>query len=488
MKPPGWVRDAIFYQIFPDRFARSGLVDVGARLDDWDVAPTFTGYKGGDLWGVRDRLDHLVDLGITAIYLNPIFQSAANHRYHTHDYYRVDPMLGGDEAFDALIATCHDLGMRVVLDGVFNHASRGFFQFSDIAEHQAKSAYVDWFGIHDFPIDPFDEASPAGYDAWWGLHALPKFNTDNEHVREFLWGVGEHWIERGADGWRLDVPNEITTEGFWEEFRRRVRRINPEAYITGEVWGAAQEWVGASGRFDAVMNYKLTTAIIAFAIGNRIDPATVLDNSDYDVTPGLNAAEFADRIDWMSSLYDDETRLAMLNLLDSHDTARILTIASGQADLVRLALVLLFVFPGAPCIYYGTEVGMEGGVDPDCRRGFPWDKTRWDSDTFHFVRELIQLRVAEPALRSPVVDRLGPAPGSGGGRTFLCQRGEGANRLLVAVNHADEPDVVPLEAGVLAPDAERLLGSASVKPAAGKKGGVKVQLAPRSFGIWRATL
>ncbi len=486
-RTPSWVRDAVFYQIFPDRFARSGRVDVGAKLEAWDAPPTFTGYKGGDLWGVIDQLDHLGELGVTALYLNPIFQSASSHRYHTHDYYRVDPLLGGDEAFDALLAASHDRGLRVVLDGVFNHASRGFFQFSDIAEHHEKSAYIDWFRIHEFPIDPYDEDSPASYDAWWGLHALPAFNTENPYVREFLWGVAEHWVRRGIDGWRLDVPNEITTPGFWEEFRRRVRAINPEAYITGEIWGTAEEWVGAADRFDGVMNYKLTTAIIAFVVGNRIDEATVLENPDYDVVPGLNAAEFADRIDWLIGLYDDETQLAMLNLLDSHDTARIRTIAGGQAELVHLALVFLFSFPGAPCLYYGTEIGMEGGVDPDCRRAFPTDPGSWDAETLGLVRDLIRLRSEEPALRSIQVERVGPEPGTHHGKTYVFARGEGDDRLVLAVNHADEADVVPLAAGVMSADAELLLGDAAVidppRPGVDSLG---LAFPPRSFGIWRA--
>jgi glycosidase len=476
---PDWVADAVFYQIFPDRFARSGRVDNGVRLEAWDAEPTFTGYKGGDLWGLADNLDHLVDLGVTAIYLNPIFQSASNHRYHTHDYFRVDPLLGGDEAFDALIAAAHARNIRVVLDGVFNHASRGFFQFSDIAEHQEKSAYVDWFRVREFPIRPYDEDTPASYDAWWGLHALPAFNTETEAVREFLWDVGTHWMERGIDGWRLDVPNEIATPGFWEEFRARVRAINPDAYIVGEIWSSAEEWVGSAGRFDGVMNYKLTTAIIAFAIGNRINPVGILNNYDYDVTPGLNAAEFADRIDWIHDIYDEQTQRAMLNLLDSHDTARIRTIADDDAELVSLALTLLFVFPGAPSIYYGTEVGLSGGPDPQCRRGMEWDPTKWDNDVYGLVKQLIALRATEPGLRSAGVERIGPRPDTNFGRTYVMARGAGADRLLIAVNHADEADDVPLPTEVLPADAQRIFGTA-------ERSATGLRMPPRSVGIWKA--
>ena len=233
---PDWVRDAIFYQIFPDRFARSLTVPKPRHLDEWGAPPTYHGYQGGDLIGVVEQLDYLVDLGVNAIYFTPIFQSASNHRYHTHDYEKVDPMLGGNAALRRLIDEAHARGIRVVLDGVFNHASRGFFQFHDILENGPDSAYLDWFTVNEFPLNAYDGEKAPSYKAWWGLPALPKFNTDYPEVREFLWGIGRKWIEFGIDGWRLDVPNEIDDDAFWREFRRRVRAGNPEAYIVGEVW------------------------------------------------------------------------------------------------------------------------------------------------------------------------------------------------------------------------------------------------------------
>ncbi|MBV8078200.1 MAG: alpha-glycosidase, partial [Planctomycetaceae bacterium] len=216
---PDWVRDAIFYQIFPDRFARSLTVPKPSLLDEWGAPPTYHGYQGGDLIGVIERLDYLVELGINAIYFTPIFQSASNHRYHTHDYEKVDPMLGGNDALRRLLDEAHARGIRVVLDGVFNHASRGFFQFHDILENGANSAYLDWFTVTSFPLYAYESDRPLGYKAWWNLPALPKFNTDTPAVREFLWGIGRKWIDFGIDGWRLDVPNEIDDESFWREFR-----------------------------------------------------------------------------------------------------------------------------------------------------------------------------------------------------------------------------------------------------------------------------
>ncbi|MFC6662298.1 alpha-amylase family glycosyl hydrolase [Deinococcus multiflagellatus] len=212
---------------------------------------------------MADKLDYIASLGVNAIYFCPVFQSAANHRYHTHDYYQVDPMLGGNAALRHLLDEAHARGIRVVLDGVFNHASRGFFQFNDLLEQGEGSAYRDWFHPSAWPLNAYDESKPANYAAWWGNRALPKFNTDTPAVREFLWDVAEHWIRFGIDGWRLDVPNEIDDDAFWQEFRRRVKAINPDAYIVGEIWGDAHRWL-AGDQFDAVMNYHFTRPCLAF--------------------------------------------------------------------------------------------------------------------------------------------------------------------------------------------------------------------------------
>src|SRR5579864_9341783 len=194
---PDWVQDAVFYQIFPDRFATSDRVLKPNNLEPWDSPPTLHGFKGGDLLGVAERLDYLTDLGITAIYFCPIFRSAANHRYHTHDYWQVDPILGGNDALATLLREAHDRGIRIVLDGVFNHASRGFFQFNHILENGPASPYIDWFTVLSWPLNPYGPADvPAGYASWWGIRDLPEFNTNTGAVREFLWGVGNHWIEQ----------------------------------------------------------------------------------------------------------------------------------------------------------------------------------------------------------------------------------------------------------------------------------------------------
>lgn len=269
---PAWVRDAVFYHIFPDRFARSERVAKPDNLLSWRSAPTSQGYHGGDLLGIVEHVDHLVDLGINAIYLTPIFQSASNHRYHTHDYYRVDPLLGGNQALRQLVDEAHAHNIRIILDGVFNHASRGLYQFNDILENGPHSPWLNWFHVNGWPVSAYDGQRPANYGSWVGNRALPKFNTDNPQVREFLIGVGEYWIrEYDIDGWRLDVPDQITTPGFWEEFRTRVRAANPEAYLVGELWHPVPEWVRGD-RFDATMNYVFAAATIAFMAGDRVMP------------------------------------------------------------------------------------------------------------------------------------------------------------------------------------------------------------------------
>ena len=421
---PDWVPDAVFYQIFPDRFATSGRLGKNLNLEPWESPPTPFGFKGGDLFGILEHLDHLHDLGVTAMYLNPIFASAANHRYHIYDYFHVDPLLGGNAAFRSLLDAAHTRNIRIILDGVFNHASRGFWQFHHTLENGAASPYVDWFhfdpdrlyGRRHFATHPDPEARAAlrsgigslkafGYKAWWDLPALPKFNTDTPAVREFLWNVATHWIQFGIDGWRLDVPTEIDDDAFWQEFRRRVKAVNPDAYLVGEIWHEAQRWLQGD-QFDAVMNYPLTKACLGFFGGEHLDMRETHRAGSYREVRSLTAPQFADRIDEILSLYDPAITAVQFNLLNSHDTPRFLTSVSDDKRALQLALLFLFTSPGAPCLYYGDEIGLPGRHDPDCRRAFPWDPARWDHELLAFVKKCIALRHAHPALRRGSYTRL----------------------------------------------------------------------------------
>ena len=396
---PDWVRNAIFYQIFPDRFAMSARVAKPRNLEAWDATPTHHGFKGGDLLGVVEHLDYLTDLGINAIYFNPVFQSAANHRYHTYDYYNIDPILGGNPAFRTLLDESHKRGIRVVLDGVFNHASRGFFQFHHLLENGPYSPYVDWFRVRAWPLNAYESALPPNYDAWWNMPALPKFNTENPDVREFLFSVGEYWIKFGVDGWRLDVPNEIDDDSFWEEFRTRVKEANPEAYIVGEIWGDASRWLQGD-QYDAVMNYLFTKLCMEFFIGGENANGDLVRDSTLWPLRTVGPRAFANDIEGLLRLYPRDVTQVQLNLLDSHDTARFLTIAKNDETALRLSTLMQMVYPGAPCVYYGDEIGMTGGREPLSRAGFIWDGTKWNTDLRNFFKKTIALRHAHPALRT----------------------------------------------------------------------------------------
>lgn len=437
---PAWVQDAVFYQIFPDRFARSATVDKPNNLEPWDAPPTVLGFKGGDLAGVSEHLDYLEDLGINAIYFNPIFQSAANHRYHTHDYYRVDPLLGGNEVFRDFLDAAHRRGIRVVLDGVFNHASRGFLQFNHIMENGPRSPYLDWFHVKGFPLHAFDPNHPPNYDCWWGLPALPKLNTENPQVRGFIFDVAEHWLRQGIDGWRLDVPLDIQTPGFWQAFRRRVKAVNPEAYILAEIWDDAQAWLQGD-HFDAVMNYGFNRACYGFFGGSWLDADR--RPGGFAIAP-LDGPAFAREIDRLLGLYAPEVPLAQFNLLSSHDEPRFLTMVEGDVRRLRLAMLFQMTFPGAPSIYYGDEIGMEGGKDPDCRRAFPWDEWCWDKALLADVRRAISLRRAHPALRRGTFTRLGVTQDA-----YAFARVYEGEVVVVALNRGGAPAHLSLDVGAL---------------------------------------
>jgi neopullulanase len=463
---PAWVRDAVFYQVFPDRFARSGRVDQPGDLEPWDAPVTVHGFKGGDLYGVADRLPYLADLGITAIYLNPIFSSASNHRYHTYDYFTVDPLLGGDDALRELIDRAHAAGIKVVLDGVFNHASRGFWPFNHVLETGLASPYLDWFyvdrealaggrSLRAYPDDSLRQAIEAaggadrfgtefttglGYQAWWNLPALPKLNTGNPKVREYLMQVAEHWIRFGADGWRLDVAAEIDDDEFWREFRRRVKAIDPEAYIVAEIWYEDTRWLQGD-QFDAYMNYPLGFAALGFAAGRHRDESAIAAHGD--VRDGVrfdDGATFLSRVEHQLTVYDPAIIAVQLNLLGSHDMPRILTIADGDLDAVRLATLVQLTLPGAPCIYYGDEIGMAGAHDPYCRGAFPTDEAAWNHELRSYVRGLVRLRHEHPVLRGGSFARAGVH-----GHAAAYARSSDTETLVVAINAGEEATTLEVE-------------------------------------------
>ena len=490
MDTPKWVTDAVFYQIFPDRFARSQrLPKDGLNLEDWDAPPTIQGFKGGDLYWVIEHLDYLEDLGVNALYFTPVFASASNHRYQTYDYHQVDPLLGGNEALRELLEAAHKRQIRVVLDGVFNHCGRGFWQFHNTLENGAASPYVDWFyfdpdhlagrihwGAYPSPdeLDAIQREGSfraIGYQGWWNMPALPKFNTSSPAAREFLFGVAEYWIKFGIDGWRLDVPSEINDDSFWQEFRRRVRAINSEAYLVGELWSDARRWLQGD-QFDACMNYQVTAAILSFVTGKHLDLEETLRAGGYQgqVRP-IDANAFADRLDACLGLYSPDVTRVQLNLLDSHDTPRFLTCAGGDLNSLKLALAFVFTYPGAPCLFYGDELGVEGRHDPDCRRAFPWEQDRWNQELRTFAQELIKLRRSQAALRWGNYRRLAAA-----GSVFAFSRVLQDVTYVTVLNAAEEDQTVELNVDSQRPRTIRVVsGSADTVDQESLRVGIKAR-------------
>ncbi|MDX1416949.1 MAG: glycoside hydrolase family 13 protein [Candidatus Promineifilaceae bacterium] len=438
---PEWVKNAVFYQIFPDRFARSPRTRhrKGVQFMPWGSPPEKQGYQGGDLRGIVDKLDYLQDLGINALYLNPIFSSAANHRYHTYDYFSVDPLLGGDDALRELLQEAHARHIRVVLDGVFNHTGRGFWPFHHILENGGNSPYIDWFTVHDWPLRPYnhDADNHHNYAGWWDMAALPKLNTRNPGVREYLMQVARYWIDFGIDGWRLDVPAEIDDDSFWQEFRRIVKEANPEAYIVGEIWSDARRWCQGD-QFDAVMNYLFTVPTLNFFAAKtlRLD----YERENYDLRP-FKARKFRKAIQKVLDLYDWEINLAQMNLLDSHDTARALWVMGEDKSALRLAVLFQMTMPGAPCIYYGDEIGLSAADDPFCREAFPWNKLQsWDTELLTFYKQAIALRHRYPVLRTGSYEALYARK-----RVFAFRRALGDSEALVIFNTAVSPKTAKIK-------------------------------------------
>ncbi|WP_165419290.1 glycoside hydrolase family 13 protein [Corallincola spongiicola] len=426
---PDWVKEAVFYQIFPDRFARGKEIShsPGLVFKPWGADPAEQGFQGGDLYGVIDKLDYLKSLGVTAIYLCPIFTSACNHRYHTFDYMQVDPLLGGNDALRKLLDEAHARDMKVVLDGVFNHASRGFWAFHHILENGGDSPYIDWFKVQDWPLRPYssDEDNPPNYDAWWNLPALPKFNHQNPGWRAHIFDVAEYWLKFGIDGWRLDVPREIEDDDFWREFRTRCKAVNPDAYICGEIWMKAQRWLQGD-MFDATMNYIQACATLSY-IG--ADSWNGYRRNNLEVSP-MGADSFVEVMEDMYASYAWGINEMQLNLLGSHDMARPLWIMGEDKKAMKLALLTMFATPGAPCIYYGDEIGMSAGDDPYCREGYPWDEPeKQDRALFQFIAQLAEVRKGSATLCHGEIQFLSPQQ-----NCVLFTRKYQGDTLLVALN------------------------------------------------------
>ncbi len=372
---PKWAESTIWYQIFPDRFARGG-VPTGM---DWagreDCQLDENCFYGGDLQGIIDKLDYLKSLGVNGIYLTPVFEADSNHKYDTVDYFKIDPAFGTKEKLNELVTGAHERGMRVILDGVFNHVSSNHPFWLDVLKNQEKSPYADYFCIRKFPVDSSETYSKKlTYETFSFVATMPKLNYSNQKVKEYVISVIEYWIrECDIDGWRFDVGNELSLS-FYNELKHRLRPIKDDLYIVAEIWHDANRWF-RNGYIDATMCYAIGSAI-----------------NEYAVAGSISAEAFNKRY------YHTMSRLSMIhkkmsfNLLDSHDTERIMTMAGTDSQKVKNAFLMLFLLPGSPCIYYGSEIGMQGKQDPDNRRPMIWQREGWNIDLSEFFPRLIAFR------------------------------------------------------------------------------------------------
>lgn len=481
---PAWFGCGVVYQIFPDRFCRLELPDpagmVGSRTihENWSNLPDWRpdaqgevrncDFFGGSLQGILSKLDDLADFGVTVLYLNPVFESASNHRYNTADYRAIDPMLGTEDDFHHLCQEAKRRGIRVILDGVFNHTGSqsryfnadGFYSDTGAAQSPA-SPYYHWYSFHPWPAD---------YDAWWGIRTLPAVREDAPDYRDFIIrgqdSVVRHWLRAGASGWRLDVADELPDD-FIGEIRTAMEETAPDSFLLGEVWEDATTKIAYSMRrryllgqeLHGVMNYPFRTALIAYLLGGDAD-------------------EFRETLESLRENYPPHTFYSLMNFLSTHDTPRILTVlgadhvpdskeeravfrlspARRQLGLkrLRLAALVLFTFPGAPTVYYGDEAGMEGWEDPFNRAGYPWGQE--DSELKSFFSSLAHLRREQPALQTGQLHWRWTA-----GSLLVFARELDGQLLTTVVNAADTPQTLTLP--WFGDTARDLLSSEALSPA-----------------------
>ena len=490
---PDWLKGGIIYQIFPDRFYASGkeknnVPDDRYLCTDWGKQPEYrqinekctlgNDYYGGDLKGIETKLPYLKSLGVTCIYLNPIFEAHSNHRYNTADYMKVDSLLGDEADLKSLIKSAKKQGIGIVLDGVFSHTGDDSIYFNRYRRYGDGGAYNDfgspyhhWYKFLSFP----DE-----YSAWWGVPSLPETDEENEAFSEFITGkdgVIRHWLKAGIMGWRLDVADELP-DGFLDRIRNAVKEENPQAFLLGEVWEDASNKISYDVRrrflrgrqLDSVMNYVFANAIIDFV---RNSDAYKLSNSIEDVMEN----------------YPEECIHLLMNHIGTHDTARAVTMlgrtdeyigdrewqskyklspAERQLGIKRLqiAAVLQYTLPGVPSLFYGDEAGMEGFGDPFCRAAYPWGHEK--GDLIDFYKSLGLTRTKAEALKKGDFNSY-----IAENDVFAFLRQDGRHSVFVAVNRGECEAAIPVPQDFIS--AKKVFGT---KPC-----GDKLTLEPFGYSI-----
>lgn len=374
---PKWAENKVLYQIFPSRFATTHQVDG----EVWYKTPMDrVSDLRGNLQGITEKLPYLKELGIDVVYMTPIFKSKSTHKYDTIDYYQIDPDFGSTEDLIALVEKAHSMGMRVMLDGVFNHTAPEFFAFQDLEENWETSPYRDWYYCEGKPVRPKNFFTKPNYKSFAYFGGMPKLNLDNPEVAAYFIDVALYWLRTAKiDGLRLDVGDEVS-HWFWHKFRLAVKAEFPDALIVGEVWHFAADFLQGD-TWDSVMNYPFLNAVL-----------------DFVARENISATEFLNELGFLRGNLNNSCHTVLWNLIDSHDTPRALHQCCEDKRKIRLLAAMQMLLPGMPFIYYGDEVGMTGGADPDCRRGMLWDSQRQDLQMFEYYKKLIALRKAHPVL------------------------------------------------------------------------------------------
>ena len=382
--PPAWTANTVWYQIMPDRFCRGDLSPKRNSLRKWEDSKkiTYRDFYGGDLKGITQKLPYLQELGISGIYMTPIFLSDSNHKYNTFNYGMIDPDFGTAADLKTLVDTAHSLGIRVMLDAVFNHCGSQFPQWQDVVENGPDSPYWDWFFVHRWPLpDSGWDTLDGRFYSFAFTTSMPKLNTNNPEVRQFCIQQCRQWITQwDIDGIRFDVGDEVS-HTFLKEMRRELKALKPDIFLLGELWHDGVQWLQGD-EYDATMNYPFLGSLQNFWISDQ------------------SAQELMYAMNLCYTLYPQLISTILFNFLDTHDTVRAVT-RCGNLDIFFQQLTMLMTLPGSPCLYYGTEIALEGGNDPDCRRPMPWHRieTGEFADTQAGCKDLIRIRNTYPEVR-----------------------------------------------------------------------------------------
>ena len=454
IRTPDWAEEQVYYQIFPERFRNGDPANDPPSAVRWGTPPARENFMGGDLRGVIEKLDYIRGLGATCLYLTPIFKAPSNHKYDTVDYFDIDPAFGTKEDLAELVRSVHKRGMRILLDGVFNHCGYYWPPFQDVVKNGESSGYASWFFPHGFPVNEKRE----NYDCVGHYKWMPKINLADPGAREYFISVGKYWIRNfHIDGWRLDVADEAPTQ-FWTFFSDAIRQIKPDALLLGETWSDARRLL-APDRLDSAMNYLFRDAA-----------------ADWLARDAIRPSELDHRLNRMLSLYPYETALRLYNPLDSHDTERFRWLCADKRRHA-LAVVLQMTVPGCPAVFYGDEIGLEGGNDPDCRLAMEWEPEKQNRALYTLYKTLIGIRRELPSLLR------------GDFRTCLCDdernvyafcRRDGEEESLVVINAGEKPAEIKIAAaGTWKP---RIGGK---NPVSSENGEIRASLAPCSAEIYQ---